>query len=85
MKLGAFIKSKLLEQIGILFSDKSTFTRIKNIVARVDENQIASGVSKKEYAITEIKEIGISLGGYILNLIIEICVALLREGQQKIK
>lgn len=54
------------------------FARVIATVKRVEDPDL-SGRAKRELAIAQIEQIGIEIGGWLLNLAIELAVAYVRQ------
>jgi hypothetical protein len=77
MKPLIYVKQSAINALASLLADGSTFERIKATVIRVEDPKL-SGAEKKQAVLDELKVIGVNVGGWLLNLIIELCVAWLR-------
>lgn len=54
------------------------FTRVKAVVERQESKEL-SGVEKRQAALDEIKEIGLEIANWAINLALELAVAYLRS------
>ena len=77
MSLKSVFQEALLRKLGQVFSSGSTFTRIQHAIEMAEDPNL-SGAEKKERAIEYIKAFGIEISGFVLNLLVEVAVAILR-------
>lgn len=71
------VKKFVIQRFASYLLGGEVFDRLKAIVTRQD-GQAANGETKRQMAIQEAKAIGIVLGGFLLNLGVELAVAYLR-------
>ncbi|BBL57019.1 hypothetical protein [Methylomonas koyamae] len=77
MKVGTFIKQSAITTLATMLADGGTFTRIKNVVAAVDDTD-KTGPEKKAIVLDALSDLAGKLAAWLLNTLIELAVAWLR-------
>lgn len=77
MKVGNFVKQGLLNQVASFFSNKETFNHYKGVVARLADKNM-SGAEKRTLAFQELESLGVTIAGWVANLLLELAVAYLK-------
>lgn len=71
------LKSTLISSFASFVLGSTIFEKIKAVILRQDEKEL-TGAEKRHAAILEIKEIGLDIANWLVNLGIELAVAWLR-------
>ena len=80
MKPLVLLKQSFINQCAALFSDKMTFNRFKGVVSRMNDKDV-SGEEKRELALEELKIIGVTITGWLLNFLLELAVAYFKSNK----
>jgi hypothetical protein len=71
------LKTTVISSFASFLLGSTIFERIKAVILRQDGKEL-TGAEKRHAALMEIKEIGIDIAGWLINLGIELAVAWLR-------
>lgn len=78
------LKTTIIQSFASFLLGSDTFDRVKAAVLRQADKNI-SGDEKREFALEEMRLIGLGIASYLLNLGIELAVAWLKGVEAKNK
>jgi hypothetical protein len=79
MKIEQTIQQAAIKQLAILLSNDTTWSRVKAAVNLQDDPN-TPGNEKKEACLKLLKEMGVDLATWLINLLIELAVAYLKQN-----
>lgn len=77
MSVVNFVKQSAISSLAGLLADGKTFTRIRELVSKVEDPNVP-GTDKKTAVLAELQKDGLAIAGWLGNLLIELAVSYIR-------
>lgn len=68
----------LIEQLAHLVAGNTEFSAMRSLVQHMESSEL-SGAEKREMVLNDFEQIGYDIGGWVVNLLLELAVAWIKE------